>query len=347
MNQVRDIHAAARSASIEKNRVLFYESQLRDVFTAAGVDPMSRHYDDRRIELLRKIDQLFTVEKVAVPEIRRRLTRGAPGARKGLRVMAVASGKGGVGKTTISINLSVALARRGLRVLLFDADLGLANVHVYTGLNPRGTIVDVISGRSSLDEVVMHGFGGVHVVCGDSGIAKMADLGTRMTDYLGRELEGLADRFDVILIDTAAGISTQVIDFLRVADQVVVVATPNLAATLDAYSLIKIARQNRVAAQTDLLINQVRDRTHSGEIYQKIRRCAEQFLGCTPGYLGYLLRDDQVETSHAQRQPLVTCFPASTNARLFRDIAATVKAPKSATTKKKLHRPKPTVSIDA
>jgi flagellar biosynthesis protein FlhG len=320
------IHDAAKRSGVEECRIRYYESHLADVFSAAGIDVDLRDYDERRIDLIREIDGMLTRDRVPLPEIRRQLGLRFSRGRGALNVIAVTSGKGGVGKTTISINLAVSLARQGLRTLLVDADLGLANVHVYAGLTPRGTLVDVVSGRATLEEVVENGIGNVKVVCGDSAVARMADLSRQMTEYLGNEVARLASSFDVIVVDTAAGVSAQVVEFLQVADQVVLVATPNLASTLDAYGVVKVARQQGLHEKMNVLVNQVKDRKHSEEVFRKIGGCAQKFLGYAPHYLGYLFQDEMVEASNNQRRPLVISDPTHRNAVMFRDLAAALMA---------------------
>jgi len=167
----------------------------------------------------------------------------------------------------------------------------------------------------------------VSVVCGDSGVAKMADLNQRFTEYLSRELEQLAASFDVILVDTAAGISNQVGEFLRIADDIVVVTTPNIAATLDAYSVIKIARQNRLGGRMHVLTNQVAGEEQAREVFGKLHACSKKFLSYAPTYLGYLVDDPLIEEANASRRPLVVARPTSTNAMLFRELASRLYAP--------------------
>ena len=166
-------------------------------------------------------------------------------SQRSLRVIAVTSGKGGVGKTTVSVNLAVALRAscQDSRILLFDADLGMANVHIFAGVTPRGTLLDVIEGRATMAQILTTGPGGIRIACGASGVAGLADVDERVISRLGDELMGLANDFDILLIDTGAGISAQVMHFLALAHEMIVVTTPNLAAILDAYGVIKVARE--------------------------------------------------------------------------------------------------------
>lgn len=291
---------------IEPARLQFIEREFRDVFDQ-GADA----------SLLREIHDALFVEGKSIAVLRNQLwTR-----RRALRVVAVTSGKGGVGKTTVAVNLAVALAERGLRVLLFDADLGMANVHIFAGVTPRGTLLDVVEGRATLAQILSNGPAGVRVVCGASGVARLADLNQRVVEFLGGELARLAGAFDLLMIDTGAGISSQVMRFLAMANEIVVVATPNLAATLDAYGLIKVVREARLPARIHVLVNQSEDDAQAESVFERIHRCAERFLQFSPLNLDGLRRDPAIEAANQSRQPLVLATPQNENARRFATIA--------------------------
>ena len=293
-----------------------------------GIEPAHRQFIEREFQVILRDDQdgrliraihhaLFTEGK-SPAVVRSQFSR----RQRVLRVIAVTSGKGGVGKTTVSVNLATALAGQGRRVLLFDADLGMANVHIFAGVTPRGTLLDVVEGRSTLAQVLTPGPGGMQIVCGASGVAGLADLDARVITHLGHELARLADDFDVLVIDTGAGISAQVMQFLTLAHEMIVVATPNLAATLDAYGVIKVAREARLPAQISILVNQTDDEADAGAIFARLSGCAHRFLSFLPASLGSLRRDPAVEAANQSRQPLVLAQPASENARRFTAMAA-------------------------
>ena len=275
---------------------------------------MREDHDARRIG---EIHRALFIEGKSLAVVRHQFSRRA----QALRVIAVTSGKGGVGKTTVSVNLATALAAGGRRVLLFDADLGMANVHIFAGVTPRGTLLDVVEGRSALADVLTPGPAGLQIVCGASGVAGLADLDPRVIARLGRELALLADDFDVLLIDTGAGISAQVMQFLTLAHEMIVVATPNLAATLDAYGVIKVAREARLPAQISILVNQTDNEAEAAAIFARLSGCAHRFLQFLPASLGSLRRDPAVEAANQSRQPLVLAQPASENARRFTALA--------------------------
>ncbi len=268
--------------------------------------------------LVREIYRALFVEGKPLAAVRSEIS----GRRASLNVIAVTSGKGGVGKTTISVNLAVALAEQGKRVLLFDADLGMANAHLFAGVTPRGTLLDVVEGRASLHQILTPGPGGTQIACGASGVTALADLGGQTIGWLAKEILGLAGIFDVVVIDTGAGISAQVTQFLQIAHEIVVVTTPNIAAILDAYGVVKVVRESRLPARISLLVNQVRDEVEAGATFDRIMSCAQRFLAFEPENLGFVKRESAVEKANQNRQPLLIAHPASANARRIRDSAA-------------------------
>jgi flagellar biosynthesis protein FlhG len=319
---MRTIHDVAHALGIEESRIRFFEVEFRDVFEAHGVELFDRSYTDERLSLLRRMEELVRGRPSAPEQVRRALLSCRPRPPARPRVLAVTSGKGGVGKTTIAVNLAIAFARTRLRVLLLDADLGLGNVHVFAGVAPRRTFTDLLEGRAALEEVMVEGPGGVRYVCGESGVLRPAGLDRKLAACLNRELARAAGRFDLVLVDTGAGLSPQVLDFLALADDIVVVATPNIASTLDAYGMVKVAREERFRGRLHLLVNQVTGKTQAGSVAGRISSCAERFLGFSPGLLGYLLQDPMVEWSNQERRPLLLSRPDSANAGQFDNMAA-------------------------
>jgi flagellar biosynthesis protein FlhG len=262
-------------------------------------------------------DRLF-LEGWQIAAVRAELAR----AQRSVRVLTVTSGKGGVGKTTIVVNLAIAFAQRGRRVLVFDADLGMANSHVFAGVNPKATILDVIDGRVALEDILQPGPAGVQIICGVSGVGRLADLGERVLEVLGHELLRVAADFDVLLIDTGAGVGPTVMHFVALAGDAIVVATPNLASTLDAYGVIKVTQELRLKTRLHLLVNEVEDQAQAASVLGRITGCAHRFLQMTPGELGFLYRDPAFEAANQQRRPLILADPGSSHALRFAEIAA-------------------------
>lgn len=247
--------------------------------------------------------------------------RGAPPAPTRARVVAVTSGKGGVGKTNVCVNLSMALAARGSRTILFDADLGLANVDIVMGITPEWNLSHVVRGQRTVREILTEGPGGVQIVPSGSGIRDMADLPpharARVLDSLG-ELEMLADW---LLVDTGAGLSENVLAFLKAADEVIVVTTPEPTALLDAYGVIKAFSAERPRSRVYVLVNQAADADDADRVHERLRAAAGQFLSFPVIPLGHVVRDPLVSQAVCRQRPLLSLYPSSPAARCIRAAA--------------------------
>lgn len=224
-------------------------------------------------------------------------------------VIAVTSGKGGVGKSNVAVNLAIQFASAGKNVVLLDADLGLANADVLCNIDLPFNLSHVISRRKELREVMVKAPGGFRLIGGASGLARMADLSDfdrqRLVDALG-ELEQQAD---IILIDTGAGISPNVLSFTRAADHVLVVTTPEPTAITDAYAVVKVMSRDGQERQLSLLVNQVRSNGEGRLVYDRIARVARQFLGLRLYDAGFMYMDDAVVSAVRKRVPFVISAP--------------------------------------
>ena len=316
------IHEVCRMTGIEPSRIRFIETEFEEYFSTRSGGMQTTKFDQQGIDLLKKINQLLFKQGQSPFDIRRELDRDL----HRLKIIAVTSGKGGVGKTTLSLNLSIAMAGHGLRTLLIDADMGLGNVHVFGGITPRGSMLDLIEERPG-ENILSSGPGDIQVLCGCSGNASMADLPPHALERLAQGLVALGDSFDVMIIDTGAGISAQVTHFLSMADEIVVVTTPNIAATLDAYGVIKVVREEAMRGDIHLVVNQADDEEQAHMVYEKIRLCSERFLQYSPGNLGGLIRDAVVEQSNQSRNPLLLSQPGHPNAKVIMQIAESLCAP--------------------
>jgi flagellar biosynthesis protein FlhG len=229
--------------------------------------------------------------------------------RRRANVIAITSGKGGVGKSNVSVNLAIKLASAGKDVVLLDADLGLANADVLCSIDLPFNLSHVISRKKELREVMVKAPGGFRLIGGASGLARMADLSELDRQRLVTALGELEQQTDVIIIDTGAGISPNVLAFTRAADHVVVVTTPEPTAITDAYAVIKVLSRDGDQRRVSLLVNQVRSANESRAVHERIAKVARQFLGVTVFEAGYIVSDEQVQMSVRRRQPFVLASP--------------------------------------
>lgn len=236
--------------------------------------------------------------------------------RTGPRVLAITSGKGGVGKTNVAVNLAVRLSQMGRRVLLLDADLGTANADVICNMNPVYSLAHVVAGRRRLEDVAMDAPGGFRLIPGASGLAEMAALGAIERDRLLLQLDEMERKTDLVLIDTAAGVGPNVLGFLVNADQQLVVTTPEPTSITDAYAVIKTLVRQRKDVELRLLVNMVRNANEAREVYDRISAVCQRFLRIKLGYAGHIVNDSRVTMAVRGRQPFVLMYPrteASTN----------------------------------
>ena len=250
-----------------------------------------------------------------------RLRELARAPRRRARVVAVTSGKGGVGKTNLAVNLAVAAAVAGRRVTLLDVDLGLANVDILMNLSPRYTLAHVLAGGRSLAEIVTAGPGGVRVVPGASGVPRLADLDQSGREDLLRELGELEEGADLLILDTGAGISRNVVAFAAAADEVLVVTTPEPTSVLDAFSTIKVLSREEALGRVRLVVNQCATRTEAEAVSRRVSGACRQFLGLPVDRMGYVISDYHVGEAVRRRQPLVLAFPDAPSSRCIRTLA--------------------------
>ena len=230
-------------------------------------------------------------------------------ARNQARTLVVTSGKGGVGKTSTSVNLAIALAARGGRVILLDADLGLANVEVLMGLNSMYNIEHVIDGERRMRDILVKGPGGIEIVPGSSGLAKVADLTQQGRANLLAGLQELQEEADFIIIDTMAGIGRNVIAFALAADDVLLVTTPEPSAIVDAYAMLKTIYANREDAVVRLIVNMAASQAQAQAVAAKLSNVASQYLGRNLLSLGFLPRDPHVSQAVMQSKPFTLVYP--------------------------------------
>ena len=263
--------------------------------------------------------QAKTLEKMM-----QRTARPTAGSRSKTppRVISVTSGKGGVGKSNIVTNLAFNLARRGLKVLILDADLNLANVDILLGLTPKFNIHHVFTGEKELKEILIDGPAGIRILPASSGIMEMADLSESQRLYFLGEMEALEAEIDVLLIDTAAGINNNVIYFNLAAQERVVVLTPEPTSLTDAYALIKVLSSRHDIKRFRFLINQARSEKEALAVYKKLSLVTDRFLGALSlDYLGYIPYDSKLPQAVRSQRLISDLFPDAPAARTFGRLA--------------------------
>lgn len=241
--------------------------------------------------------------------------------RRRARMVAVTGGKGGVGKTNIAVCLALALAEAGARTLLFDADLGLANVDVLLGLDPAFTLQHVVHRQVALAEVLLDAPHGLQVLPGGTGLQELANLGTLEIVRLLSELRSLEQSFDMLVIDTAAGISNLVTRFALAADDVVVVSMPEPPAMLDAYGVMKALANGQLSGRLHLVVNMVGKPVEAKQTHRTLAAVARTYLKLDLNLLGYLSRDEAVPQSVIQQKPFILARPNCLPAQQLRAIS--------------------------
>ncbi|MCE5231166.1 P-loop NTPase [bacterium] len=339
------ISQVALATGLEECEIRFYEQVFREYLTFSQLSLNNTEFTQDHVDLLRRIKDLIQKQGRSIDEVKREL-KGAlqkPASRREsahcvspsapalnplstryARVIAVTSGKGGVGKTFFTVNLAMALTQAGKRVAIFDADLGLANVHILLGVKPRFNLRHVVEDNFKLDDVIVVGPNGVKVISGGQGVREMANLSPEQRRIILRTIDQVEREVDILLVDTGAGISDNVLRFATFADEIVVVTTPNIAAAADGYSIIKILFEMEPNSKIGLVTNMVNNMYHSKNIFNRINTTTQQYLGKSLGDLGYVVSDPHVEASCQTRKPLMLEYPYSEAAKCVRAVTETI-----------------------
>lgn len=241
--------------------------------------------------------------------------------KKRLKIFAIASGKGGVGKSNVAVNLATSLAQSDKNVLLADADLGLANLDILLGLNSKKNIADVISGQSQLKDILIRYQDKLDLLPASSGVLQLERLTLDQRQVLIKDIKEIAENYDYLIIDTGAGLTANVLLFSAIADTVLLVTRPEPTAITDAYALVKVLVKNYQVDHISLLVNQVSTATQGYEVHERLSSVCERFLDTDLGYLGSIPHDHAVERAVNAQTPLIHFEPKSRAASAFGSIA--------------------------
>ena len=272
------------------------------------------------------MDQATNLRKIVKEEsgkVRKlRVKDGSFPPKNSPMVFSVTSGKGGVGKTNIVGNLAITCQRMRKRVLIFDADLGLANIDIIFGINPKYTIDDVIKGEKELSQIIARGPEGVDIIPASSGVQELSHLTEGHKINLLNEFDLLNNMYDILLIDTGAGISSNVTYFNLAAQERIVVVTPEPTSITDAYALIKVMFMHHGTKKFIILMNMVKNEKEAVSVYKHLSRVVEKFMGSISlDYAGYIPYDKHLHESISRREPVTCCYPQSSSSQSFKKLA--------------------------
>jgi len=326
-------HEASKSLGIEPARFRFLETHCRDFLSASQLEVPQR-YTSGDLKILASADRLLK-NGVSPSTLKTQLTtllrepsrwqsflngsmRGEPTSA---RLISITSGKGGVGKSNVALNLGVELVRAGLRVAVLDADLGTANLHLMAGLTSGQSLRHVISGNCSIEQIIATVPDGPDIVPGASGIFELANLPHIKRQMLITELRRLESRYDVVLIDTAAGVAGTVLDFVVSSDFVLVFTTAETTSITDAYALIKLASERNPSSAIGIVANRLRSTREGVSTLGRISNCARRFLGRSVLEMGYIWEDSHVARATNECVPFTVRYPDSRASRSIRKLA--------------------------
>ncbi|MBP1744199.1 MAG: ylxH [Firmicutes bacterium] len=265
------------------------------------------------------IDQAESLRKM-VTENKEPKNEGAGGL---VKIFSVVSGKGGVGKTNVSVNLAISLAQMGKRVLLMDADIGMTNADIIMGINYEYDLFDYLEGRASLDEIIYEGPEGMKMISGGAGLLEIERLDEETQKAFIDELIELGG-FDVMVIDNGAGISSETLSFITFAHEVILVTTPEPTAITDAYRVLKIISFYDLKPSVKLIVNKVSSNEAGNEAFGKLHATSKEFLTVGIENCGYIFDDARVGKAIMQQKPVVLAYPNSLSSGNIKDIAAKI-----------------------
>lgn len=243
------------------------------------------------------------------------------GLKENTRVIAITSGKGGVGKTNLAVNLAVALQLAGKKVMVVDADIGMANVNILMGSATNRSLIDLLNDGVQLEDVIVDGAAGVKYISGVAGVEAALNLNRTEQRRLHRKLGRCSEMAEIIIVDTGAGLNRNVIEFVLAVEEVLLITTPEPTALADAYAVIKAYSTYTERRNIKLVVNRIRDEETCDEVAEKINQTTKKFLGLTVDCLGYIYEDKAVLEAVQSQEPFVIAKPESPAARCVFELA--------------------------
>ncbi len=262
------------------------------------------------------MDQAETLRKIKKERIKR---SGAV-----MKKIAITSGKGGVGKTNVVINLAIALQRRKKKVTIFDADLGLANIDILLGLTPKYNIVNLISDNLPIEKIMVDGPEGIKIIPASSGIQEITNLDPYQEERLIQELSNIEKFTDILLIDTAAGISDLVLSFLMSSEEIILVTNLEPTSIVDAYAVVKVVSKYDMEKPISVIVNSVKTQEEGEKVYNQLKNAVDRFLGREINLLGFLPYDKAVAEAVKMQRAVTEAFPESEISRAFSNLSRIV-----------------------
>ena len=303
----------ARQTGLEESLLRFYESECAEELPKKILRGDTLFFDKASVAVFNSIHSKYQAKKHQQQQ---------PQEHYG-RVIAVTSGKGGVGKTNIALALTIEFQRQGKMSVVLDADMGLANVHLLTGITPQHDLMDLIKGQVEMSELIEAGPEGIGIIAGGNGMLAMADSGQQDRHRIIESLISLEKAAEIIVVDTGAGMGQGVRDFLLAADELLFVITPEITSLADAYGLLKALHQENMPPKpVYLVVNMVQTLKQAAVVATRFASCAQDFLGIAISNAGYILRDTTVSHATARQIPFSVLNPLARVSKNIRTIAA-------------------------
>ena len=267
------------------------------------------------------IDQANTLRQLVNTDDKEAAAATKKDQKRRAQVISITSGKGGVGKTNVTINLAYALASLGRKVFILDADLGLANIDVLLNISPPYNIEHVLSGEKNINDIVVQGPAGIRILPASSGLSELAELSRDEQVKLFRKLGEIDQSMDYLLVDTGAGIASNVLRFNATSDEIILIVTPEPTSMTDAYSVIKILATKYHVRQFNLITNAVESPKEAKAVFERLHKVVHDFLQIKLNYLGFVLKDPMLTKAVRMQKPLLEIYPKSPAGKCFLALA--------------------------